>query len=259
MPEVLELDGVCRDFTSGVFRTHTVHAVDHVTFALEKGKTFGLVGNSGCGKTTMSRMITRVLRPTAGRILFEGADISGLPGGRARAYHRRVQMIFQNPEASLDPTMRVRDSLLEALTIHQIGSGREERMEKVRSALAQVGLPEYLLSRYPHQISGGEGQRLVICRALLLEPEVLLLDEPTSMLDVSVQASVMNLLKELQQRLGLTYLYITHDIELLGWISHTIGVMQKGRLVEVGPREQIMEAPAHPYTKELLYAYRHWE
>ena len=259
MPEVLELDGVCRDFTSGVFRTHTVHAVDHVTFALEKGKTFGLVGNSGCGKTTLSRMITRVLRPTAGRILFEGADISGLPGGRARAYHRRVQMIFQNPEASLDPTMRVRDSLLEALTIHQIGSGREERMEKVRSALAQVGLPEYLLSRYPHQIRGGEGQRLVICRALLLEPEVLLLDEPTSMLDVSVQASVMNLLKELQQRLGLTYLYITHDIELLGWISHTIGVMQKGRLVEVGPREQIMEAPAHPYTKELLYAYRHWE
>ena len=259
MPEVLELDGVCRDFTSGVFRTHTVHAVDHVTFALEKGKTFGLVGNSGCGKTTLSRMITRVLRPTAGRILFEGTDISGLPGGRARAYHRRVQMIFQNPEASLDPTMRVRDSLLEALTIHQIGSGREERMEKVRSALAQVGLPEYLLSRYPHQISGGEGQRLVICRALLLEPEVLLLDEPTSMLDVSVQASVMNLLKELQQRLGLTYLYITHDIELLGWISHTIGVMQKGRLVEVGPREQIMEAPAHPYTRELLYAYRHWE
>lgn len=259
MPEVLELDGVCRDFTSGVFRTHTVHAVDHVTFALEKGKTFGLVGNSGCGKTTLSRMITRVLRPTAGRILFEGTDISGLPGGRARAYHRRVQMIFQNPEASLDPTMRVRDSLLEALAIHQIGSGREERMEKVRSALAQVGLPEHLLSRYPHQISGGEGQRLVICRALLLEPEVLLLDEPTSMLDVSVQASVMNLLKELQQRLGLTYLYITHDIELLGWISHTIGVMQKGRLVEVGPREQIMEAPAHPYTKELLYAYRHWE
>ena len=254
MPEILRLEGVCRDFTSGVFRTRTVRAVDHVSFALERGRTFGLVGNSGCGKTTLSRMITRVLRPTAGRILFEGADISGLPGGRARAYHRRVQMIFQNPEASLDPTMRVRDSLLEALTIHQIGSGREERMEKVRSALAQVGLPEYLLSRYPHQISGGEGQRLVICRALLLEPEVLLLDEPTSMLDVSVQASVMNLLKELQQRLGLTYLYITHDIELLGWISHTIGVMQKGRLVEVGPREQIMEAPAHPYTKELLYA-----
>lgn len=259
MPEILRLEGVCRDFTSGVFRTRTVRAVDHVSFALERGRTFGLVGNSGCGKTTLSRMITRLLRPTAGRILFEGADISGLPGGRARAYHRRVQMIFQNPEASLDPTMRVRDSLLEALTIHQIGSGREERMEKVRSALAQVGLPEYLLSRYPHQISGGEGQRLVICRALLLEPEVLLLDEPTSMLDVSVQASIMNLLRELQERLGLTYLYITHDIELLGWISHTIGVMQRGRLVEVGSREQVMEAPVHPYTRELLYSYTHWE
>ena len=259
MNKVLELEEVSRTFSSGVFRTHTVRAVDRVSFALERGKTFGLVGNSGCGKTTLSRMITRVLKPSGGRIRFEGEDIARLDRRRARAYHRRVQMIFQNPEASLDPTMRVRDSLLEALTIHQIGSGREERMEKVRSALAQVGLPEYLLSRYPHQISGGEGQRLVICRALLLEPEVLLLDEPTSMLDVSVQASVMNLLKELQQRLGLTYLYITHDIELLGWISHTIGVMQKGRLVEVGPREQIMEAPAHPYTKELLYAYRHWE
>ena len=258
MPDVLELEGVCRDFTSGVFRTHTVRAVDHVSFALERGKTFGLVGNSGCGKTTLSRMITRVLRPTAGRILFEGADISSLKGESGKAYHRRVQMIFQNPEASLDPSMRVRDSLLEALAIHQIGCGREERMEQILAALAQVGLPEYLLSRYPHQISGGEGQRLVICRALLLEPEVLLLDEPTSMLDVSVQASVMNLLKELQERLELTYLYITHDIELLGWISHTIGVMQRGKLVEVGERTQIMENPTHPYTKELLYAYHHW-
>ena len=132
-------------------------------------------------------------------------------------------------------------------------------MEKIRAALGQVGLPVYLLSRYPHQFSGGEGQRLVICRALLLEPEVLLLDEPTSMLDVSVQASIMNLLRELQERLGLTYLYITHDIELLGWISHTIGVMQRGRLVEVGSRDQVMEAPVHPYTRELLYSYTHWE
>ena len=259
MPEILKLEGVCRDFTSGVFRTHTVRAVDHVTFSLERGRTFGLVGNSGCGKTTLSRMITRVLRPSAGRILFEGEDISAMTGAQGKTYHRQVQMVFQNPEASLDPTMRVRDSLLEALAIHQIGSGKEERMEKVLSTLTQVGLPEYLLSRYPHQISGGDGQRLVICRALLLEPEVLLLDEPTSMLDVSVQASVMNLLKELQQRLGLTYLYITHDIELLGWISHTIGVMQKGRLVEMGPREQVMNAPAHPYTRELLYSYQHWD
>lgn len=259
MDNVLELEGVCRTFTSGVFRTHTTRAVDQVSFALERGRTFGLVGSSGCGKTTLSRMITRVLRPSAGRILFEGEDIAHLNRAASRDYHRRVQMVFQNPEASLDPSMRVGESLLEALAIHRIGSGREERMERVRNGLEQVGLPDYLLSRYPHQISGGEGQRLVICRALLLEPEVLLLDEPTSMLDVSVQASIMNLLRELQEQMGLTYLYITHDIELLGWISHTIGVMQRGKLVEAGPREQIMEAPVHPYTKELLHAYHCWE
>lgn len=257
--KVLELEEVSRTFSSGVFRTHIVRAVDRVSFALERGKTFGLVGNSGCGKTTLSRMITRVLKPSGGRIRFEGEDIARLDRKGSRTYHRRVQIIFQNPEASLDPSMRIRDSLLEAMAIHRLGESREERMEKIRAALGQVGLPDYLLSRYPHQISGGEGQRLVICRALLLEPEVLLLDEPTSMLDVSVQASIMNLLRELQERLGLTYLYITHDIELLGWISHTIGVMQRGRLVEVGSREQVMEAPVHPYTRELLYSYTHWE
>jgi len=256
MADVLELREVCRDFTHGVFRTRTVHAVDHVSFSLERGKTFGLVGNSGCGKTTLSRMICGLIRPTSGQILFQGEDIAHRRVDRS--YHRRVQMVFQNPEASLDPSMRVRDSLLEALQIHRLGGGREDRMERILRALAQVGLPEYLLSRYPHQISGGEGQRLVICRALLLEPEVLLLDEPTSMLDVSVQAHIMNILRDLQRDLGLTYLYITHDIELLGWISHTIGVMQQGRLVELGSRDQVMESPRHPYTRELLHSYTAW-
>ena len=259
MPDVLELRDVCRDFSHGVFRTRTVHAVDHVSFSLERGKTFGLVGNSGCGKTTLSRMITRLIRPTSGQILFEGADIAALGRGAGKAYHRRVQMIFQNPEASLDPAMKIRDSLREAMEIHSLGENREARMEKIQRTLKQVGVPEHLLSRYPHQVSGGEGQRLVICRALLLEPEVLLLDEPTSMLDVSVQAHIMNILRELQRELGLTYLYITHDIELLGWISHAIGVMQRGRLVETGSRDQVMEAPRHPYTKELFHSYSHWE
>lgn len=259
MNDVLVLENVCRNFSSGVFRTHTVCAVDQVSFTLERGKTFGLVGNSGCGKTTLARMIMRLIRPTAGTIRFEGTDIACLDRTQGKSYHRRVQMIFQNPEASLDPSMRIGDSLLEALAIHRLGGGKEARMEKILHTLTQVGLPDYLLSRYPHQISGGEGQRLVICRALLLEPEVLLLDEPTSMLDVSVQANIMNLLRELQQALGLTYLYITHDIELLGWSSHTIGVMQKGKLVEMGSREQIMESPSHPYTKELLYSYSHWD
>ena len=259
MCNVLELEKVSRVFSSGVFRTRTIRAVDEVSFALEKGRTFGLVGNSGCGKTTLSRMITRVLRPTSGRICFEERDVAAFDRRQRKTYHRRVQVIFQNPEGSLDPSMRIMDSLLEVMAIHHLGAGKEDRMDKIQTALRQVGLPDYLLSRYPHQISGGEGQRLVICRALLLEPEVLLLDEPTSMLDVSVQASIMNLLRDLQQELGLTYLYITHDIELLGWISHTIGVMQRGRLVEVGSREQVMEAPVHPYTKELLYSYTHWE
>ena len=168
-------------------------------------------------------------------------------------------MIFQNPESSLDPTMRIQDSLLEVLQIHGIGQTPDERMEKILQRLAQVGLSDHLLSRYPHQISGGEAQRLAICRALLLNPQVLLLDEPTAMLDVSVQASILNLLKELQQSFGLTYLYITHDIELLRYMGHTIGVMQQGHLVELGSREQVLESPSHPYTQMLLRAYTDWK
>ncbi len=256
---ILEVRDVCRDFSHGVFRTKTVRAVDRVSLSLERGKTYGLVGNSGCGKTTLSRMITRLLRPTSGQIYFQGENIIHLNRKEGKGYHRKVQMIFQNPEASLDPSMTVRDSLLEALTIHRLCAGREEAMARIRATLDKVGVPEELLSRYPHQISGGEGQRLVICRALLLEPDVLLLDEPTSMLDVSVQAHIMHIFRDLQREMGLTYLYITHDIELLGWISHTIGVMREGRIVEQGPRDQIMEAPKHPYTKELLHSYDHWQ
>lgn len=177
MPDViplLELRDVCRDFSHGVFRPKTVHAVDHISFSLERGKTYGLVGNSGCGKTTLSRMITRLLRPTSGRIYFQGEDIAGLSRRDGKDYHRRVQMIFQNPEASLDPNMTVRDSLLEAMAIHGLRTSWEEDMERILATLDRVGVPEDLLSRYPHQISGGEGQRLVICRALLLEPEILL-------------------------------------------------------------------------------------
>ena len=210
------------------------------------------MGNSGCGKTTLSRMITRVLKPSGGRIRFEGEDIARLDRKGSRAYHRRVQIIFQNPEASLDPSMRIRDSLLEAMAIHRLGESREERMEKIRAALGQVGLPDYLLSRYPHQISGGEGQRLVICRALLLEPEVLLLDEPTSMLDVSVQAQIMDLLHQVQLRTGVSYLLISHDLDLLRHASSRIGIMYRGKLLEQGETEAVLNAPTHPYTRELI-------
>lgn len=259
MSELLQLRNVSRNFSQGVFRPRACRAVDNVSFSLERGKTFGLVGGSGCGKTTLARMIGGLLPPSAGQILFEGQDTARFDRLQRKGYHRRLQIIFQNPEASLDPSMRIRDSLLEALEIHRIGENQEQRMERICQKLQQVALPEYLLTRYPHQISGGEAQRLVICRALLLEPEILLLDEPTSMLDVSVQAHVMNILRALQEELGLTYLFITHDIELLGWISHRIGVMRQGRLVETGTRDQIMEDPRHPYTQALLRSFRDWD
>lgn len=227
--KVLELEEVSRTFSSGVFRTHTVRAVDRVSFALERGKTFGLVGNSGCGKTTLSRMITRVLKPSGGRIRFEGEDIARLDRKGSRAYHRRVQIIFQNPEASLDPSMRIRDSLLEAMAIHRLGESREERMEKIRAALGQVGLPDYLLSRYPHQISGGEGQRLVICRALLLEPEVLLLDEPTRGIDVGAKYEIYQLIIDLAKE-GKGVIMVSSEMpELLG-VCDRILVMSGGIL-----------------------------
>lgn len=239
--KVLELEEVSRTFSSGVFRTHTVRAVDRVSFALERGKTFGLVGNSGCGKTTLSRMITRVLKPSGGRIRFEGEDIARLDRKGSRAYHRRVQIIFQNPEASLDPSMRIRDSLLEAMAIHRLGESREERMEKIRAALGQVGLPDYLLSRYPHQISGGEGQRLVICRALLLEPEVLLLDEPTRGIDVGAKYEIYQMILDLARE-GKGVIMVSSEMpELLG-ICDRILVMSGGLLAgEVDARTTSQE------------------
>ncbi|MEG2678636.1 MAG: ABC transporter ATP-binding protein [Oscillospiraceae bacterium] len=255
---MLEVRRLTKDFSHGVFSTKKVRAVDGVSFAMEEGKTFGLVGNSGCGKTTVSRMLTRLIRPDGGEILLDGENVLRFDRKQTKRYHREVQMIFQNPEASLDPSRRVGDSLLEAMSIHGLYRSRDEGMEKVRDVLRRVGVPDSLLGRYPHQISGGEGQRLVICRALLLEPSVLILDEPTSMLDVSVQAHIMNILRDLQAELGLTYLYITHDIELLAWCSHTIGVMHKGVLVETGTQEKLLEAPEHPYTKELLRSYHEW-
>lgn len=259
MPEIMTLNGVSKHFSSGIFHVRKVRAVDQVSFALKKGMTFGLVGNSGCGKTTLSRMMMGLLPPTSGEIRFEGQNIHAFSRAESLAYRRRVQMIFQNPEASLDPSMRVRDSLMEVLKIHRIGSDRDARMAHILKKLKQVNLPENLLSRYPHQISGGEGQRLVICRALMLDPEILILDEPTSMLDVSVQAYIMNLLKDLQKDLNLTYLYITHDIELMDWFCHDIAVMHRGKIVEMGPRDQIIHAPSHPYIQSLIHAYTHWD
>ena len=261
---LLKVEHLSKEFPAGSgafggrFSKRVVSAVNDVSFEIYPGETFGLVGESGCGKSTTGRTIMRLSAPTAGKVFFEGRDVSAMNKHELKDMRREMQFIFQDPYASLNPRMTIGEIVSEPMTIHGVGT-KEERIERVRELLDVVGLNPEHINRYPHEFSGGQRQRVGIARAFILRPKLIICDEPVSALDVSIQAQVLNLLKELQQRLGLTYLYITHDIELLGWISHTIGVMQKGRLVEVGPREQIMEAPAHPYTKELLYAYRHWE
>ena len=254
--KVLELEEVSRTFSSGVFRTHTVRAVDRVSFALERGKTFGLVGNSGCGKTTLSRMITRVLKPSGGRIRFEGEDIARLDRKGSRASHQRVQIIFQNPEASLDPSMRIRDSLLEAMAIHRLGESREERMEKIRAALGQVGLPnpELVAKRYPHTMSGGQRQRVMIAMAMACNPKILFADEPTTALDVTMQAQILDLMNHLKEKRGTSILLITHDLGVVARMADRIAVMYAGKIVEYGDARQVFYRPSHPYTWGLLGA-----
>ena len=256
MNKVLELEEVSRTFSSGVFRTHTVRAVDRVSFALERGKTFGLVGNSGCGKTTLSRMITRVLKPSGGRIRFEGEDIARLDRKGSRAYHRRVQIIFQNPEASQDPSMRIRDSLLESMAIHRLGESREERMEKIRAALGQVGLPnpELVAKRYPHTMSGGQRQRVMIAMAMACNPKILFADEPTTALDVTMQAQILDLMNHLKEKRGTSILLITHDLGVVAKMADRIAVMYAGKIVEYGDARQVFYRPSHPYTWGLLGA-----
>lgn len=259
MDEILRLEAVSKTFPQGFLHTQHLTAVNSVSFSLVRGETFGLIGHSGCGKTTLSRMVAGLLPPSEGTIEFEGRPLSSFTRREKKSYARRVQMVFQHPQASLDPSMTILESLLEPLAIHHIGNRREERMDLITKTLPTVGLSTDLLSRYPHQISGGEAQRFVICRALLLDPDVLILDEPTSMLDLSVQASLLRLLQTLQVTRQLTYLYITHDVELLTYISHTIGVMERGQLVEVGPREEIFSAPSHPATQKLLAPDAPWK
>ena len=231
----------------------TVRAVDGVSFKLFRGETLALVGESGCGKSTTARLVLRLIEPTGGEVWFEGSNITGLRGDPMRKLRRRMQIVFQDPFASLNPRMTVAEILEEPLIVHAIGD-RVARRARVNQLLGLVGLAPYHAGRYPHEFSGGQRQRIGIARALAVEPALVVCDEPVSALDVSIQAQVVNLLKDLQTRLGLSYLFIAHDLAVVKHVADRVAVMYLGRIVEIGPKEEVFANPRHPYTRVLLSA-----
>jgi oligopeptide transport system ATP-binding protein len=231
-----------------------IKAVDGLDFTMTKGETLGLVGESGCGKSTTGRAILQLYRPTGGNVVFEGTDLTDTKGEDLRKMRRRMQMIFQDPYASLNPRMTVGSIIGEPLEVHGIGSTRKERQERVQELLKTVGLNPYFVNRYPHEFSGGQRQRIGVARALAVNPAFIVCDEPISALDVSIQAQIINLLEDLQDELGLTYLFIAHDLSVVRHISDRIAVMYLGKIVELADRDELYENPMHPYTQALLSA-----
>ena len=258
---VLEVVGLCKSFplsrSFGAMLRATpprkLRAVDSVSFAVQRGRTLGIVGESGCGKSTLARCLVRLGEPDAGAILFEGEDVLGLRGAARQHYNRQVQMVFQDPYGSLDPRQKVGSALGEALRVHDIVPPGQIA-SRIGALLDLVGLPRDAAMRYPHEFSGGQRQRIGIARALAVEPQVLIADEPVSALDVSVQAQIVNLLLDLQARLGLTLIFISHDLRIIRHVAHAIAVMYLGKIVEIGPAQALFDAPRHPYTRALLAA-----
>ena len=251
--KLLEIKNLKQYFNKG--KKNEVRAVDDITFDIYKGETLGLVGESGCGKSTTGRTIIRLYDATGGEVIYDGIDVHAKKSKKElKSFNRKMQMIFQDPYASLNPRMKVMDIIAEGLDIHGLVKNPKERIARVHELLETVGLNKEHANRYPHEFSGGQRQRLGIARALAVEPEFIIADEPISALDVSIQAQVVNLLKELQEEKGLTYLFIAHDLSMVKYISDRIGVMYYGKLVEIGPADILYTAPLHPYTQSLLSA-----
>lgn len=251
--KLVEIKNLKQHFNVG--KSNMVKAVDGITFDIYKGETLGLVGESGCGKSTTGRTIIRLYNATDGQVLFNGENVHGKKStNQLKAFNRKMQMIFQDPYASLNPRMTVADIIAEGIDIHGLAKSKKERMERVYELLETVGLNKEHANRYPHEFSGGQRQRIGIARALAVEPEFIIADEPISALDVSIQAQVVNLMKKLQREKGLTYLFIAHDLSMVKYISDRIGVMYFGKLVELATAEELYSNPMHPYTQSLLSA-----
>lgn len=256
MPPLVEVRDLVKEYAGrgGPWgRRTTHHAVDGVTFDIDRGETFGLVGESGSGKTTTGRCLLRLIEPTSGSFSFDGHDVFSLPPAELRTLRRRMQMVFQDPYASLNPRMRAGDIVEEGLVVHAVG-GRSERRERVAELFGLVGLDPSARDRYPHEFSGGQRQRIGLARALALGPSLLVADEPVSALDLSIQAQVVNLLMDLQQQLSLTVLFIAHDLRLVRHLCPRVAVMYRGRVVETGRTVDVFDGPFHPYTRALLSA-----
>lgn len=253
---ILEVTSLKKYFpiTKGLLRRQIgfVRAVDDVSFSLDKGEVLGIVGESGSGKTTLARLILRLITPTSGKIEFEGKDIFGFNKKELMDFRRKVQIVFQDPHSSLNPRLTVASTIGEGLVIHRLVKNRKERFKRIAELLETVGLNPKHMHRYPHEFSGGQRQRIGIARALSVQPEVIIADEPVSSLDVSIQAQILNLLAELQEKFNLTYIFIAHDLRVVKHISTRLVVMYMGKIVEMGEKDQIYNNPQHPYTKLLL-------